>query len=740
MSAPNIMPISNKRTALDYALAYVNIGWWVLPLAKGTKQPAHWLIKNGVHGASNDPEVVREWFTRGPECGIGIAMLPSGLVGIDIDPRNGGYDTMERLESTNGPLVSDVLALTGGGGEHRIFYASLVTGLPGKLGPGVDVKADGYLCVEPSIHPNGNQYVWEGSSDPLEGCVPSSLPGWVRDLSRTVLTSPETSIAFASRFIDPKQMLEVQEALPFIDCEDYHEWINIGQCLKGAGSAGFGLWDNWSRASDKYDPQEMGKKWRSFAPKSLNLETIFFKAQQNGWVNPLSKLASDREATLKALADDLQSVKVYEPVAQKTGCLIPFPVPLLDEVGQFICRTQGIENCVSVQMACMSIAGIAASRLYQSEHGDGAHLYQLLCAQSVGDLLPLHKAVGQILRDAGIRKMMREQRFTSPSTFYKTLMRAPATLWLAAEWGTMTAFAKRQSSGLVDHVMNLLVNAYVQNDICLDNPDELGFKAGSGINDDMPTIRRPSLSMLAFTSQSMLPTSFAVGEIGRGAVEQLIFHSANIEFVGQMQAEDTPVWMIEHIRNIRNLPGLNQDLDLTSIFNGNAEFLPGQTTVVFSAKPDEHYPAFDALCECNRSARPLARGARTQLRRMAVALAVWGNPKAPVVSREILDWCAAFVLDRLTEALSALNLIGGSEDGKASLYQTVLQSISQEGAAGSTPSMVVRSNYKFRSLPSVKREELITQLIEDGEVIEQKNSNGKGVRLFAAGFVRQVKN
>jgi RecA-family ATPase len=46
----------------------------------------------------------------------------------------------------------------------------------------VDVKCNGYIVVEPSIHPSGKTYSWEFSSNPLDGVVPSPLPDWLRNL------------------------------------------------------------------------------------------------------------------------------------------------------------------------------------------------------------------------------------------------------------------------------------------------------------------------------------------------------------------------------------------------------------------------------------------------------------------------------------------------------------------------------------------------------------------------------
>jgi hypothetical protein len=156
----------------------------VLPLEPGQKQPLGRLVPRGMLDATADLETIRSWWARSPQAGIGIALAQSGLVAIDIDPRNGGTETFEQLEAAHGSLRSEVMAFTGGGGEHHVFVVPPGTqvSLPGTLGAGVDVKCNGYIVVEPSKHPSGKQYVWEASSSPLDGVAPSPLPDWLRGL------------------------------------------------------------------------------------------------------------------------------------------------------------------------------------------------------------------------------------------------------------------------------------------------------------------------------------------------------------------------------------------------------------------------------------------------------------------------------------------------------------------------------------------------------------------------------
>lgn len=94
--------------------------------------------------ATSDPGVIRQWWSRWPEAYPAIACGESGIVAIDVDPRNGG--TWEEP----GPGYD-----TGGGGRHVLYAEPRVpigNDNTGKVAPGVDVRGDGgyVLCWQPS--------------------------------------------------------------------------------------------------------------------------------------------------------------------------------------------------------------------------------------------------------------------------------------------------------------------------------------------------------------------------------------------------------------------------------------------------------------------------------------------------------------------------------------------------------------------------------------------------------------
>lgn len=160
----------------DAACLYASWGWHVHPLWPKSKAPA---TKNGKNDATCDLGQVFRWWQT--DYNIGINCRESGLVVIDVDPRNGGDDTLWELEHDLGRLRCPVRALTGGGGVHYLFKHPGVP-LRGSLGPGVDIKDCGYIVAPPSIGPNGGRYEWEEYPD--YNPVPELSEAWLARMSR----------------------------------------------------------------------------------------------------------------------------------------------------------------------------------------------------------------------------------------------------------------------------------------------------------------------------------------------------------------------------------------------------------------------------------------------------------------------------------------------------------------------------------------------------------------------------
>ncbi len=186
MSADLLAAVATVTTALDaeviesddigaYAVELAVRGWPVLPL-RG-KVPA---IPGGrgVLDASSDVDQVRSWWS-GRYAGANIgARVPASLVVLDVDPRNGGAETLDQLVAEHGPLPATLTVWSGrGDGGRHLYYRRPFTRLTTKALPGVDLKTGaGYVVVPPSLHPATRQpYRWAVRE-------PAAMPRWLQRL------------------------------------------------------------------------------------------------------------------------------------------------------------------------------------------------------------------------------------------------------------------------------------------------------------------------------------------------------------------------------------------------------------------------------------------------------------------------------------------------------------------------------------------------------------------------------
>lgn len=186
-----------RENRLFTAVGYAKRGWHVLPLhsvrdrqcscGRDCGNPGkHPRTRQGWKDASSDPDVVRRWWTQYPDANIGLAPGLSGLVILDIDPRNGGGESLAAIEAEHGALTETVRTVTGGAGWHYWFerpegYETVRKML---LAEGVEVIGDsGYVVAPGSSHYSGRDYVWDAGADPSETPF-APLPEWIASRAR----------------------------------------------------------------------------------------------------------------------------------------------------------------------------------------------------------------------------------------------------------------------------------------------------------------------------------------------------------------------------------------------------------------------------------------------------------------------------------------------------------------------------------------------------------------------------
>jgi KaiC/GvpD/RAD55 family RecA-like ATPase len=182
------------------ALYYASLGWAVFPLVPREKIPLLSKAKggNGLKDASADVDTVTAWWTRYPDANIGLTTgASSGLVVVDVDGADG-----EAALAVYGDLPLTVESTTGKG-RHLLFRgAPEIRNSAGKLGPQLDVRAEGgYIVAPPSIHPNGGTYRWASGRHPGK-LTPADLPesiakritGVVGSIQPVVGAAPQSAV------------------------------------------------------------------------------------------------------------------------------------------------------------------------------------------------------------------------------------------------------------------------------------------------------------------------------------------------------------------------------------------------------------------------------------------------------------------------------------------------------------------------------------------------------------------
>lgn len=453
-------------TATDYALKYAALGWHVFPCwwindqgacACGSdtcknpgKHPIGSIVPGGQNMATTDAETIKRWWGRFPRANVAASMVKSGLVGIDIDPRNGGLYTIEAVEAKHGKLESDVLQFTGGGGEHRVFMlASSGVNLPGKLGDGVDVKLNGYLMLEPSNHVSGKQYAWEGSSNPLDGAVPSPLPDWLRNMAQAV---QKVDAGQSERFVTAEQVAELRDALGYIPSDDRDTWVRFGMALRSIGQEGFDLWDEWSRKSHKYDPVDSARTWRSFKPGgAVNFESIFFEAQRLGWLNPLSGSGKQAEPEIVVMLNEpmpVKSVDVEDDFAQIPEHLLNFGQDsIISRIVEFSLSTAPMPSREMSAFGALSIVGTLCGRKIQTASGLRTNNQIIVVAGSGQGKDHPRKVNKAILVQAGLQDLLGGEEVASGQGLMTAMSLRPNSIFQQDEFGMMLQCVANPKAG-----------------------------------------------------------------------------------------------------------------------------------------------------------------------------------------------------------------------------------------------------------------------------------------------------
>lgn len=105
------------KSILYNALRFPKLGYKIFPLGIQSKIPA---TKHGYKNATKDENKIRKMW-NGTQYNIGLPCKDNNILVLDVDPRNGGDESLKEIIKKHGDLPKTISAKTGGGGYHYFF-------------------------------------------------------------------------------------------------------------------------------------------------------------------------------------------------------------------------------------------------------------------------------------------------------------------------------------------------------------------------------------------------------------------------------------------------------------------------------------------------------------------------------------------------------------------------------------------------------------------------------------------
>ena len=417
------------------------------PLAAGWQHTPHW---------SDEQMEVAE---MAGQFSTGYGVLVDGLLVIDVDARNGGVASYQRLvEAIPEIQGAGLIVETGSGGGSKHLYFSLSEPVPmmqhhGDY-PGLDFKSSGYVVGPGSMHASGTPYrAVIGSPYDIEQ-APAALV--------ELLRKPERYRAeLHGEHVDVSEQ-EIYTMLDHVpsDC-DYETWVRCGMAVHHAtGGTGLAIWDAWSSAGSKYPgPEKLEHHWHSFGKSGnpVTLGTLAHYAEQNGWRQPV-EFHSDAVFDYAAPQDSASGGLSVDDIDLKR------PPGFVGRVTDWIngqCLFPRETLAVAAALTCVS--NVAGMRYVDELDGSTPNLFVFGVAGSATGKESILKAHNELMRAAGLSAAV-HGGIKSEQEIYRNMTRHQGVFYVVDELGEQLAkisnAMKRGSASYLEGVIGTLMSAY----------------------------------------------------------------------------------------------------------------------------------------------------------------------------------------------------------------------------------------------------------------------------------------
>ena len=514
----------------------------------------------------------------------------SGVFVLDIDPRNGGDDSLNDLEAANGKLPDTLTAKTGGGGRHFFFKVPACASIAcstSKVGPGIDVKGNGgYVIAPPSV--TAGPYEWLDCDMPAVADI-ADAPDWLlqlvtsnRPTATTRIVDPATAGLVAQIEAAPtvpqsqEALDEIRSALACVDqYDDRDRWRDVGMALHstGAGPIAFELWTEWSKQSTKYDLGGQRTAWNSFKPRpdGITIGTLFKLAREKGWQQPIpddvdiTGILEQGQQTVDASTND--EAPSAPPFIETVDAPKYAPITPLDRIPGVLGQFEDYYNETSIAKqpafaaaASIALGSVALGRLYvaRARLDSYASLYLCEVVSTGGGKEYARTIVETALRAAGLNSLIGPLGYTSAAGVWSTLLNKPNHFAFIDELGRHLAAAKKGGDSNQIQVITELMKIWGS------FGGEYRYRgyATTGLTDEQRAqysrvICAPAITMLGASTPNALYEAVGTAGIVDGFLNRMLFFFGNDDAKVDALAQRTepiplPDDLIAWLKEVRN--------------------------------------------------------------------------------------------------------------------------------------------------------------------------------------------
>ena len=705
----------------EYIDKYINQGFLIFP-CNADKTPC---TPQGFKNAHNNREILYKQFYKpdmliGLPCGDG-----NGIVVVDIDTKDGrSVDELKEEIRQYGELPPTYEVETMNGGRHLYYKVdttilSAHTHFFDKSLP-VDLRGNGsyviagdyrkYFPLDVEDIDDIKQYMTE-------------LPDWIENYKK----KNEYNETPEGEFLPESEVRELRSALSFISSDDREMWVNVGMALKNTRSVqAKGIWLEWSMKSEKFDPLDSEKKWKTFKPSDITIATIFHIAKQNGWVTTYENTPTILNES--QINEKIKEIKTYEKK--------PFPVELLNppglvgDIANYMNSQAQREQPILSVAASLAFCGAIMGRRFQDATQMRTNLYCIGIGETGCGKENARSVIKRIVmecNDAKMENFCTVENIASETSVYSALSLDPCQLFLLDEIGIFLKSTQNNNASHLAGVPAVLLKLFTSANQWVSGKSYADTKKQIHLNN-------PNLCIYGTATPKQFFDSLSKDNVEQGLLGRLlVFESEDPRPPAKrlVKFQRPPKDLVDHVKKIfATKPNANPVGNVSIVETVDPLIVPMTQEAEemmwnYTLEIDEYYSKiknsgkiYELYTRCVEIAKKIA---------MIIAIGCAKDGETPIIKPEHVDYAvklSRFLTDSLHDAVESKISDNSLEKEVKKMLNLIRNSkkISQ--------SDITR---KFQHLKSAERKDIIHTLIESKHIEEFiDTSSSKPKRFYIA--------